>query len=183
MIKCCNETYVNRTNTAPSLGPVLGSALNSTLGWRAIFWFLTACSGSCLLAIGVSLPETSRSIVSNGSLSISGVHKVPFRFMRPGADEHRANPQNQDSRRTSFHKAFSLCLQTLRQKDKLIVLSTLAILYMTYACLQASLSTSFIHIYHFSDLQAGLIYLPFGLGCAFMAYLTGKRNPSLIDRD
>jgi hypothetical protein len=44
---------------------------------------------------------------------------------------------------------------------------------MTLTCLQASLSSLFIEIYGLNELQAGLIYLPFGIGCAVAAFGTG----------
>jgi hypothetical protein len=45
--------------------------------------------------------------------------------------------------------------------------------YMTYGCIQASLSSLFIEIYHVSGVQAGLIYLPAGIGCLLAPYFTG----------
>lgn len=67
-----------------------------------------------------------------------------------------------------------LFFKLLLQKDKVIVLIALAVLYTTYTSLQASLATIFVEVYGFGQLDAGLIYLPFGFGCACMAYLTGK---------
>ncbi|MCJ1435229.1 hypothetical protein MMC27_004601 [Xylographa pallens] len=98
------------TNTAPSLGPLLGGLLAGRFGWRAIFWFLSMASAACLLAIIFALPETLRKLVGNGSIRAVGVNRLPFTKV---------------------------------------------------------------------ELQAGLIYLPFGLGCAIAAYLTGR----LLDRD
>ena len=157
----------------------MGAALNATLGWRAIFWFLAACSGSCLIAIALSLPETSRLIVGDGSLAAYGIHRVPLSLMR--ADEDGSVAEERSRNQFSFKAAILQYLSTLRQKDKLLVLCCQAILYMTYTCLLASLSTIFIDIYHFDELQAGLIYLPFGLGCTCMAYLAGKRLTDVSD--
>lgn len=91
------------------------------------------------------------------------------------ADEFDSVSDERSRNQVAFKTAVLQYLNTLRQKDKLLVLSCQAILYMTYTCLLASLSTIFIDIYHFDELQAGLIYLPFGLGCTCMAYLAGKR--------
>jgi hypothetical protein len=46
--------------------------------------------------------------------------------------------------------------------------------YMTYCCVQASLSTLFITIYGFEELYAGLIYIPFGVSCALASYTCGQ---------
>jgi hypothetical protein len=48
--------------------------------------------------------------------------------------------------------------------------------YMAYCCVQASLSTLFITIYGFEELYAGLIYIPFGIGCALASYTCGKQH-------
>jgi fucose permease len=61
-------------------------------------------------------------------------------------------------------------------------MSAIAILYMVWNCLQASLSTIFIKVYHFTYLQAGLIYIPFGVGVGCAGFVTGKlwkRSPSI----
>lgn len=97
------------------------------------------------------------------------------------ADEGDSVAEERSRNHLSFKAAILQYLSTLRQNDKLLVLSCQAILYMTYTCLLASLSTIFIDIYHFDELQAGLIYLPFGLGCTCMAYLAGKRLTDVSD--
>ncbi|CAL8584132.1 hypothetical protein XPA_009737 [Xanthoria parietina] len=54
-----------------------------------------------------------------------------------------------------------------------------AICYTTYCCVQASLALLFIEIYHFKEIQAGLVYLPFGCGCVIASLVSGK----IMDRD
>lgn len=44
---------------APILAPVLGGAMMTTLGWRSIFWFLTAVSVATLIAVAFFLKETA----------------------------------------------------------------------------------------------------------------------------
>lgn len=58
-------------------------------------------------------------------------------------------------------------------KDAALIMLTHGIFYTTYSCIQASLSTIFIKIYHFTGVQVGFIYLPFGIGCLLASYLTG----------
>ncbi|KAF2253563.1 putative major facilitator superfamily transporter [Trematosphaeria pertusa] len=167
------------TNTAPSVGPVLGAAMNARAGWRWIFWILALLSGLCLAAISLSLPETARSVVGNGSVPAHGIHKVFISKMagHPVAEETAELPPSL-SRRWKFPNPLA-CLKMLLRKDSAIVLVALGIQYMTYTCLQASLSTVFMDIYGFNQLQAGLIYLPYGIGCATMAFCAGK----ILDRD
>lgn len=45
---------------------------------------------------------------------------------------------------------------------------------MAYTCLQASLSTLCTDIYGLGQLEAGLIYLPFGFGSIAMTCVSGE---------
>lgn len=142
------------TNTAPSIGPVIAAALNASMGWRSIFWFLVVCSGTWLLAIALSLPETLRTIVGDGTVVVSGLHAVPLRCIKPiSANSDKAT----ERARSSTKSALGGFVTILCQKDKALVMSAIALLYMVWSCLQASLSTLFIKVYRFTYLQAGLI--------------------------
>lgn len=164
-------------NTAPSFGPVVGAALNGELGWRAIFWFLAICAGICLLMIVISLPETARLIVGDGTTPASGIAKVPLSIVRAhGTFGANASRPRDDLKPLALLRFY---LEILKQPEKVIPIAVLSTLYMTYTCLQASLSTLFIEIYGLNDLQAGLIYLPYGVSMTCMSYITGK----ILDRD
>lgn len=71
------------------------------------------------------------------------------------------------------------CLVLLARKDTALIVTINGIYYSTYCCVQASLAQLFIEIYHFKEIQAGLIYLPFGCGCALASFISGK----IMDRD
>ena len=166
------------TNTAPSLGPLFGGLLAGRLGWRAIFWFLSVASASCLLAILFALPETSRKLVGNGSIEAVGIHRLPFTkfYDNVGLEQTRISPS---SRRLRLPNPLT-CIRCLLRKDTAIIVFVIGILYTIYSCLQASLSSLFIGLYGLNELQAGLIYLPFGLGCAAAAYFTGKSSKDCV---
>ena len=57
----------------------------------------------------------------------------------------------------------------------MLIVLVYGIFYMTYGCIQASLSSLFIDIYGFEELEAGLIYLPFGFGCLIASFISGTQ--------
>jgi hypothetical protein len=119
-------------------------------------------------------PETARDIVGNGGIPTHGLHRRPFTNKNvSGEQDFRMG-----GRKRGFSKPLS-CIYRLKDKDTAILITTLSILYMTYTCLQASLASLFIKVYRLNNLQGGLIYLPFGCGCAIAAFGTGK----ILDRD
>ena len=52
----------------PALAAIIGGLLNQCLGWRFIFGFLTIFVGIMMLLTLLCFPETSRSVVGNGSI-------------------------------------------------------------------------------------------------------------------
>jgi hypothetical protein len=65
-------------------------------------------------------------------------------------------------------------IMMLRRKDTAVSISGGALLYMLSCCVQASLSTVCIGIYNLNRLQAGLVYLPFGIGCSISTLISSK---------
>ncbi|KAI8991370.1 major facilitator superfamily domain-containing protein [Mycotypha africana] len=55
----------------PVLGPIFGGFINQFLGWRYIFWLLTAVGGLTLFFIVFFLPETSAAILKKKALASS----------------------------------------------------------------------------------------------------------------
>ena len=161
------------TNTAPSLGPLIGGLLTDRLGWRAIFWFLAIASGVCLAATIFALPESGRNVVGNGSIQALGVYRLPFPRMFPGIGRCQKSSKNRQGVPNPL-----ICIYRLLRRDTAIIVTCIGVLYMINSCLQASLSTLFVENYHFTGSQAGLIYLPSGIGCAITAIFTGKLLPT-----
>ncbi|KFY44179.1 hypothetical protein V494_01603 [Pseudogymnoascus sp. VKM F-4513 (FW-928)] len=161
-------------NTAPAIGPLLGGLLLLFRGWKAIFWFLSIASGTCLLLIIFFLPETARNIVGNGSAIPFGIYKLPTTNKRSAVID--GPPAKHPEIR--FPNPL-LSLYVLRKWDTAITILAFSILYMIYMSVQTSLGSLFVIKYSLSDLQGGLVYLPFGVGCALAAFFTGR----LLDRD
>lgn len=65
-------------------------------------------------------------------------------------------------------------LKLLFRKDTAVIITACGILYLVYTCINISLSVVCIEIYHLNQWQAGLIYLPFGLGGVTTAFCQGR---------
>lgn len=64
-------------------------------------------------------------------------------------------------------------LTILTRIDNAIIILACGILYVNYTCINTSLSVVFIDIYKLTQWQAGLIYLPFGLGGTVSTFFSG----------
>ena len=151
-------------------------------GWPWIFWFLAIASGCCLLLMALFLPETCRLIVGNGSVEVSGIHRALVTLVYPSTlspktgDAEKASAQGEsrpDRKPFRFPNPLA-SLKMLLTKDTILITLIFAVSYTNFSCLQASLSTLFIEIYDFSELETGLVYLPFGIGTCVGACCSGK---------
>ncbi|KAI8721663.1 MFS domain-containing protein [Fusarium sp. LHS14.1] len=160
--------------TAPSLGPVLGGAFASGPGWGWIFWFLTIASGFCLLAMMLALPETHRVYIGNGGTRPARPYRpLAPRIMRPWkGDRGPKAPPLPRKPRTLPNPIKSL--RILSRKDVAVSIMPGSFLYTVYCCIHASLATTLMDIYRLNKWQAGLIYLPFGIGAIASTLVSSK---------
>lgn len=127
-----------------------------------------------------ALPETSRVIVGNDSGKATGVHRtllsalIPTRNIFSGSRDAVPRPASGSSTHTPTPPSPLACLKLLLVKDVALVILCNGIYYIMYCCIQASLSTLFIEVYGYGTLEAGLIYIPFGLGCLVSTLLWGS---------
>jgi len=171
----------NRTDFATSLGPVIGGGLTQGFGWRAIFWFLVIFTGSHFVVMLLFFPETQRKIVGNGSIQPKGlIYQTVFsliRRKREGKENKVAVGEKQEGetpkkRRFTFPNPLA-CLPVLANKGSLLVILITAINYAVKAALQTSLDAQCVELYGLNYLQAGLVYLPSGVGGGFGSYFAG----------
>lgn len=166
------------TGAAPSFGPVIAGVLAQKLGWRWIFWFLVTLTGTYLVVVVLWLPETQRKVVGNGSLPARGIHRSLFDVFTKGR-RTAISKQEDDKERTRKRARFHFpnpfkCIPMLFKKGNLTVIMIGSITYTVKMTLQTSLAAQCIDIYQLNYLQAGLIYLPSGIGGALAAYSTGR---------
>ncbi|KGO65032.1 Major facilitator superfamily domain, general substrate transporter [Penicillium expansum] len=167
-------------NIATAIGPILGGALSQAPGWRWIFWIPAIASGICLLLIALFLPETSRCIVGNGSRKVSALYRPIFSYHQSRNSSTMSALNEEEITPRNFRIPNPLAtLKILVSRDSLLITAIYGVYYMNFSCLQGSLSTLFIDIYGLSELNAGLVYLPFGVGSCIGAYCSGK----IMNRD
>lgn len=179
----------------PSLGPVLGGILAEFLGWQSIFWFLVVIAGGFLVLYTLTVPETGRSVVGNGSIVPQSWNITVLEYLhlrrerqrlssstvsaasgRPVQAEH-ANDQkvHQKVRFPNPLRAIRIMLR----KDMAIVLFCNALVYTAYHVVTATIPQLFQQEYDFNNLQIGFCYIPFGCGCALSSVICG----TLLDRN
>jgi multidrug resistance protein len=147
-------------NVGPTIGPVLGGLLSQYLGWPSLFWFLAIFVAVWLVPWVLFIPETSRNVVGNGSIA-------PQSWNRPWIDWIRRKERHQQ-RGQSLKLRFPNPLRTLSvvfEKEMGLILGLNSVLYIAFILVAATLATLFKEIYGYDDLQVGLCYLPYGLGC------------------
>ncbi len=172
----------DRTDFATSLGPVIGGGLTQGFGWRAIFWFLAIFTGSHFVAMLLFFPETQRKIVENGSIKPKGlVYQTAFSLIRRRRERtnteakagERREEKSSQNRRLRFPNPLA-CLPVLANRGSLLVILITAINYAVKAALQTSLDAQCVELYGLNYLQAGLVYLPSGVGGGVGSYGAGR---------
>jgi len=180
---------------APSaIGPILGGIFSQTLGWRAIFWFLTIYGAVFLSFLIVVLPETNRSMVGNGSRPAKGLSNSLLSHIQRRQHPQKPPPypldssnltpesQNQNLQRTisttSTFKKLPIDilgpLKILVTKEVTFAILFLAIYYTVWQMTISILSTLFARIYGLNDIQIGLTYIGNGAGSIIGTLTTGK---------
>ncbi|KAM0311524.1 hypothetical protein ACHAO8_007133 [Botrytis cinerea] len=181
------------TMMGPALGPVIGGILAQFLGWRAIFWFLVILAALFLIPFTLTVPETGRNVVGNGSITPQGWNMTVIDWWKYRKEQKSENQLSRtataESRKLAQAELASKrqlrwpnplkTVYIVMEKDVAMVLFYNALLYTAFYDVTASLPQLFKEIYNFNDLQIGLCYIPFGSGCALASIINGK----MLDRN
>lgn len=159
----------------PAFGPIIGGLLNMFQGWRSIFWFLTAFSGSVFLILLIALPETCRKIVGNGSIPpprycMSVLTYLHLRKQRKaGIAPQRESASGFKPRPNPLKSVY-----IITQKESSVIIFYAGTLFAGIYMVLSSMPSQFAEKYHFNTLQIGLCYIPTGLGSLTASFVVGK---------
>lgn len=129
----------------------------------------------------VTLPETARRLVGNGGIPARGINRTLWSLLKDWRDTRLQSQEHEHPRRPKLSLPNPLTsLKLLMVPNVAIVLLTNGIYYMIYCCVQASLSSLFMDIYDYDELEAGLIYLPFGASCLASLLIWGMFSLSFL---
>jgi multidrug resistance protein len=188
-------TYISWASAGPmigpTIGPILGGIIAQYLGWQWIFWFLAILAGLYMIVFLLLFPETGRNVVGNGSIPPQRWNYSLISYLQTHrAAKHAQNSEEDALQRTTTYQreaAIALARQrrlrwpnpfkTLRiigEKDVALILFYNAIVYTAFYDVTASLPYIFQQTYHFNDLQIGLAFIPFGVGCMSATFLNGR---------
>lgn len=159
-----------------AFGSLIGAGLISGFNWRAIFWFLAIGSGSTLVIAIFILPETSRNIVGNGTITPKSFsNRAPILSIPKLREKWKLNSPNIETLVKSkpsvdFIKPFKIMLNL----EIYICLFGQAIHFVIWTLMLTSLSLQLSSEYGYSIIKVGLCYLPCGIGGLLGSMFSGK---------
>ncbi|KAH7407270.1 putative multidrug transporter, partial [Cadophora sp. MPI-SDFR-AT-0126] len=168
-----------------AVAPVLGGIFAQTLGWRAIFWFLTIYASTFLIILVIVLPETLRAMVGNGSRPVTGLSNSLLsciqRRRHPLSAEEAAELQRTSTSSSNGNGPMKKLPVDILGPIKIIfsievsfAILFISIYYTVWQMTVAVMSTLFARTYHLSSLHIGLTFIGNGVGCIIGTLTTGK---------
>ena len=151
-----------------SLGPILGGLLYQGFGWRSIFWFLVTFGGGYLAVYVMSMPETSRKLVGNGSIPLPSRWKMSgFQCLAANREKKKASVEkcaedqkpreNQKLSLSMFNPLTSLAI--FKDKAATINILHLSLAYSSTIAIQTSTANLFGQLYGLDTMKIGLCYM------------------------
>ncbi|RMZ81652.1 hypothetical protein DV737_g2423, partial [Chaetothyriales sp. CBS 132003] len=173
---------------APTIGPIIGGLLAQFAGWRSVFWFLLALSGSIAVPMVFFFPETCRKVVGDGSIPPQTWNRcytnvVVERAAKKVGNEVPFDKRDESSRaRPLWLPNPFATIMLLLQKECGYALLYGSLLACSFYATLSLIPSQFQRIYHFNELQIALCYIPFGVGSLVAAFNRGKMLDSNFKR-
>ncbi|KAH6653260.1 major facilitator superfamily domain-containing protein [Truncatella angustata] len=162
-----------------AIGPVIGGALAGSLGWRAIFWFLTIYGGVFLAILVLLLPETLRSIVGNGSQTpanvFSSFHLLFYKKLAKVESDSNAVTSPAARKHIDVTGPFRILIS----KFAAPIIIFLSIYYAVWQMSITAISSLFEDSYSLDETEIGPTFIANGVGSMIGTFVTGK----ILDKD
>uniref|UniRef100_A0A093XV19 Quinidine resistance protein 1 n=1 Tax=Talaromyces marneffei PM1 TaxID=1077442 RepID=A0A093XV19_TALMA len=163
-----------------AIGPVIGGAIAGSLGWKAIFWFLTIYSGVFLCLLIFLLPETLRSIVKNGSqLPSNLLMRYPLKVYQKTSKVEWQKATVGDQSAPKKHVDVIGPLRILLSNHAAPTIIFLAVYCAVWQMSTTAMSSLFKTRYGLTEIQIGLTFIANGVGSMVGTLITGK----ILDKD
>lgn len=159
-----------------AFGPLIGGGIASSLGWRAIFWFLVIASSALMLILGLALPETNRRFAGNGSVIPAKIwNKSPYIWTRRKIKNvSHIKERDLDRPLEKLKIDLTMSLRMFAYWDVVFMLIPVALHYTTWFMVLTSQATLLHTEYGFDTSQVGFSYLSSGVPGLLGSFISGK---------
>jgi MFS family permease len=166
-------------NGISAIGPVIGGAIAlKTGGHRWVFVTLLIIAFLCFLAVGFTVPETARSVAGNGSRAVHGIWRTWADILpRRRKQKHVSSPDETRVPAAKASQSLRRVIDSLRivfYPDASVILWMIASSYGIYYTFQVVIPVIYADIYHYNQLQIGLVFLPGLAGMTIGGMIAGK---------
>ncbi|KAJ6160452.1 MFS general substrate transporter [Penicillium chermesinum] len=131
-------------------------------------------------ALLLFLPETCRKVVGDGSVPPPVLNTSVTDLIRQRRRSHKGltpDPEKVAEVRKNYRLRFPSPLPTLKvilDIETSIILLTTALMFACFYAVMTGATSSFHEVYHFNNIQTGLMYVPIGAGGVASAFTTGR---------